>query len=282
MERQPAAPGKGLSQLAASLRSPVYALPAVVVVVTLTAAVVWQPGGSPASGGGVQLAAKPAEDALLPSPTPEPTATAATTTVTGATTPLSSAVEAETATAEVAAARATATPTSRPRVFANVGDCGELREAAFSLAVEQGLYGVTVAARGAAVYPLDYLQCVLAGMEGAEAEALADALAERYRAGDTHAVVLDLWVTNGARTFAQVNLRRATVAAAGQSFAPVAVIGGRGELVLGSGEGRTVTLLVTVRNTVGDTTGPLTLVVDAPLLSGQPVAGRYQLFLPLP
>lgn len=167
-------------------------------------------------------------------------------------------------------------------MFVGANDCGRLQEAVYPLAVEQGLQGVTVSVRGATVYPLEYLQCVLAGMEGAEAEALAEALAERYREGHSHAVLLDLWVTNGARTFAQVNLRNGSFAAAGQTFPPVATVGGRAEVVLGSGQGRSIALLATVRNDVGTTTGPLTLVLEPPIVGGEPVPGKYQLFLPLP
>jgi len=255
----------------------VFVLPGAVVVAVLAAAIAWQPG-SPSADGGVHVAALPVAGTPGPSPTPSPSAASPTAGERSAPSP---AAGGGSATAEVAGARATATPTP-PRVFANVGDCGALREAVYPLAVEQGLQGVTVAVRTAAVYPLEYLQCVLAGMQGAEAEALAGVLAERYRAGDTHAVLLDLWVTNGSRTFAQVNLRRASVAAASQLFAPSAVIGGRAEVVLNSGEGRSLSILVTLRNTVGETTGPLTLTVEAPLVGGQPVAGRYQLFIPLP
>ena len=57
---------------------------------------------------------------------------------------------------------------------------------------------------------------------------------------------------------------------------------GRGEVVVSSGEGRSVTLVVTLANAVGGTTGPMTLTVDAPLSGGQQTAGKYQLFLPTP
>jgi len=280
VERLPPEEGRTRSTVAA-LRSPVYLLPGAVVVAVLVLAFAWQPGSSAGGERGVTLAALPAVETPRPSPTPSAVPAGSPTPGGQPTSTPTPAPRAETPEAEVAGARATATPAAG-RVFANVADCGALREASYPLSVEQGLQGVAISVRGAAVYPLDYLQCVLAGMDGAQASALAEALAERYRVGDTHAVLLDLWVTNGARTFAQVNLRRAAVAAAGQTFAPTAVVGGRAELVLNSGEGRAVSLLVTVRNTVGETTGPLTLTVEAPLVGGQPVAGRYQLFLPLP
>ncbi len=281
VERLPAQRGTARSAFAAKLRSPVYVLPGAVVAAVLAAAIAWQPG-SPSAGGGVQVAAVPAAETPPPSATLPASAASPTPRERVAPSPTPSRAAGEdTPTAEVAGARSTAAP-AQPRVFANVGDCGALREAVYPVAVEQGLQGVTIAVRSAAVYPLEYLQCVLAGMQGAEAEALAGMLAERYRAGDTHAVLLDLWVTNGARTFAQVNLRRASVAAAGQLFSPSAVIGGRAEAVLNSGEGRSLSMLVTLRNTLGEATGPLTLTVEAPLVGGQPVAGRYQLFIPLP
>jgi hypothetical protein len=72
------------------------------------------------------------------------------------------------------------------------------------------------------------------------------------------------------------------VAAAGQSFSPIATLGGRSEVVVSSGQGRNVTLVVAIRNTVGATAGPVTLVIEAPLSGGTPVAGKYQLFLPTP
>jgi hypothetical protein len=37
-----------------------------------------------------------------------------------------------------------------------------------------------------------------------------------------------------------------------------------------------------IKNLVGATTGPMTLVVDGPLIGGNQVAGKYQLFLPTP
>ena len=98
----------------------------------------------------------------------------------------------------------------------------------------------------------------------------------------TTILLVDLWIANSSRQFGQVNLRTAQVAAAGQAFSPIATLGGRSEVVVSSGQGRNVTLVIAVRNTVGATPGPVTLVVEAPLSGGTPVAGKYQLFLPTP
>jgi len=74
----------------------------------------------------------------------------------------------------------------------------------------------------------------------------------------------------------------ASLAAAGASSGPLANLGGRSEVVVSSGQGRAVTLVITVKNTVGANTGPMTLTLDGPMASGKQVAGKYQLFLPTP
>lgn len=102
------------------------------------------------------------------------------------------------------------------------------------------------------------------------------------REGMTHAVLIDLWITNSSREFGQVNLRTAVISAAGQVFSPLATLGGRSEVVVSGGQGRNVTLVAAVKNTIGSGTGPITVSIDAPLAGGKQTAGKYQLFLPTP
>jgi hypothetical protein len=89
-------------------------------------------------------------------------------------------------------------------------------------------------------------------------------------------------MANSSKQFGQINVRNATVAAAGQTFSPLATLGGRSEVVISSGQGRNLSLVVAITNTIGETTGPVTLLVEGPLLAGAQVPGKYQLFLPTP
>jgi hypothetical protein len=98
----------------------------------------------------------------------------------------------------------------------------------------------------------------------------------------THAILIDLWITNAGRDFGQVTLKDAQLAAAGQLFSPLATLGGRADVVVASGQGRNVTLVVAIKNSLGPTTGPVTLTIGSPLFGGQPTAGKYSLFLPTP
>ncbi|GIW18540.1 MAG: hypothetical protein KatS3mg064_1697 [Tepidiforma sp.] len=254
---------------------PGYLLPAAVVVGALLLAVVVQPGPHHTSAGSdvrveaVRQSPTAAPATPPPSPTPEPPSTAAAD------------VAPETA---VAGARSTppASPTVDPDLLDQPTQCGTLRETAVALSVEQAISGISIRATRAAVYPIDYFTCILVAAGGSESLQLASALRKQETAGMTHVVLVDLWVANGSKLFGQVNLRTAVVAAAGQTFSAVATLGSRSELVLGSGQGRNVTLVAAVRNTVGESTGPVTLVIDAPLAGGTPVAGKYQLFLPIP
>ncbi|PFG73996.1 hypothetical protein [Tepidiforma thermophila] len=184
----------------------------------------------------------------------------------------------------VAGARSTpsATPTVDPALLEQPTRCGTLRETAVALSVEQAISGISVRATRAAVYPIEYFSCILVAAGGSESLQLASAIRKQETAGMTHVVLIDLWVANGSKLFGQLNFRTATIAAAGQTFAAIATLGSRSELVIASGQGRNVTLVAAVRNTIGESVGPVTLVIDAPLAAGTPIAGRYQLFLPTP
>ncbi|WP_322796058.1 hypothetical protein [Tepidiforma sp.] len=265
-DSHPADPNAVLGRL---LR-PAYALPAAVVIAALLLAFVIQPGGTPSHAGqDVRTTAIPAEPSATPTPLqPTPTPTVAP----------------ETLVTGVAGARATPepSPTVDPALLEQPTQCGTLRETITALAVEQTISGISVKATRAAVYPIDYFACILMATGGSEAVSLAAAVRKQETAGMTHLVLVDLWVANSSRQFGQVNLRTALLAAAGQVFPAVATLGGRSEVVISSGQGRQLTIAVAVRNTVGETIGPMTLVIEPPLSAGTPVAGRYQLFLPTP
>ncbi len=160
--------------------------------------------------------------------------------------------------------------------------CGELKETATSISVEQAVNGVSVRATQAAVYPIDYLSCILVATGSKDSLAIAQSLDKASREGATHGVVIDLWVANSNKDFGQVNLKTAMVAAAGQVFSPLATLNGRAEVVVTGGQGRSVSIVVAMTNTITDTTGPMTLQVDAPLIGGKPMPGKYTLFLPTP
>lgn len=235
-----------------------------------------QPGG----GGGpatAPAALESNEPAWTPTATATPSPTAAPSPVTA---------EPPETVDDVAGARATGTPVAAEPTptpdFSAVSSCGPLNETTVALSVEQSLAGVSVRATGAAVYPIEYFQCILEATGGAEAEALARAVDKAWTRGATHAVVIDLWLANSTRNFAQVDLNTTQVAAAGLTFAPLATLGSKAEVVLASGQGRSVTLVAAPTNTLGPSPGPMTLTISAPLIGGEPTAGRYQLFLPTP
>lgn len=150
------------------------------------------------------------------------------------------------------------------------------------LSVEQTLYGVSLRATKASVFPIEYFRCILRATGGNDAHALASSIDKAFKDGSTHAVLIDVWVANSNRDFGQLNLKSATLAAAGQMFAPLATLGGRAEVVVSGGQGRAVTIVIPVKESVGPTIGPVTLVAEAPLVGGKKTAGKYQLFLPLP
>lgn len=271
----------------AQLRRPQVFVPLVAVLVMLGIALGLQPGGGqPRSPREAASAERPSPNATVTatptsvaSPTPRSTAEVRATVLAQG-----QAASANTpgATNDVAGARATASPTAELELSRQATACGEIRETGRDQSVQANLGGVAVRATHATAYPVDYLECILTATGTRDSLAIAGALARARREGATHAVVIDLWVTNGAREFAQVNLRTAQVAAAGQVFAPLATLNGRSEVVINSGQGRNVSLVVALANTVGTGTGPITLTVDAPLVGGKPTQGKFQLFLPMP
>jgi hypothetical protein len=290
VDRSPRQPASAFepNRLLEKLKKPQYALPAAIVVVMLGIAFGLQPGSTSTSARDSFTAVPKTAESELPSPTPSPATPEPTPqpSVTPAAT--GSAVDggaAGTPASEVAGARSTpdaAAATLDPALAAQPTQCGALQETAVSLAVEQAISGVSVKATRAAIYPIDYFRCILVATGGNEAYTLASAVGRAENEDMTTILLVDLWVANSSRQFGQINLRTAQVAAAGQSFSPIATLGGRSEVVVSSGQGRNVTLVVAIRNTVGATAGPVTLVIEAPLSGGTPVAGKYQLFLPTP
>lgn len=250
-----------------------------------------QPGGSAegqtATATGVSIQAS-ATATTTPSATASPPATptaAASKTASASPTAISTApggaaTASTTSTSDVAAARATPSPTPGPDLSRQVNQCGTVDETSMGLSVEQSINGVSVKATRAASYPIEYFRCIMMATGTQESFSLANAVAKAQDGGSTYAVLIDLWVTNAGRDFGQLSMKDATLAAAGQTFAPLATLGGRADVVIASGQGRTVTLVVAVKNTVGATTGPMTLTLPAPLSGGQPTAGKYSLFLP--
>ncbi len=174
--------------------------------------------------------------------------------------------------ADVAGARSTpqATPTYDEALQQQPTQCGEIKETTTAVAVEQSISGVSVKATKVAVYPVEYFRCILMATGGQEAYSLASSILKAEEQGQTHIILIDLWMANASKQFGQINVRNATVAAAGQTFAPIATLGGRSEVVVSSGQGRNLSLVVAIKNTIGDTPGPVTLLMDGPLLAGYP------------
>lgn len=193
---------------------------------------------------------------------------------------------AQSPTSDVAGARGTpsATPTQagQPDLSRQSNQCGSIQESSVALAIEQTISGVSVKATKEAAYPIEYFRCILMATGTQDAFSLSSSVSKAQSAGMTHAVLIDLWVTNAGRDFGQLTLKDAQLAAAGQVFSPLATLGGRADVVVSSGQGRNVTLVVAIKTTVGPTIGPMTLTIGAPLFGGQPTAGKYSLFLPTP
>ncbi len=279
------------------LKKPQYALPLLIVVGMLGIAFGVQPKG--ANGEATDIAATAIERTesptiiasptvapasptnTVPSPTSRPTQPA---TVSG--TPGTSGTPAAngSATSDVAGVRSTpaATSTVDPALLEQPTQCGELKETTTDVAVEQAISGVSIKATRVAVYPIEYFRCILMATGGQEAYGLAGSVMKAEEQGQTHIAVIDLWIANASKQFGQVNVRNATLSAAGQTFAPTATLGGRSEVVVSSGQGRNLSLVVALKNTIGETSGPMTLVVEGPLIGGNQVAGKYHLFLPTP
>ena len=261
-------------------------LPVAVVAGMLVIAFALQPGGeapakSRAAAPSVGTTA-PASATAAPSPSPSVTASPKTTP------PVQSGDNRQTGTgtvtADVAGVRATATDAALQADLSHEStQCGSIQEQSVAVSVEQTISGVGLRATRAAVYPIAYLRCMFMASGSRDAVSLASSLGKAEREGGaTHAAVLDLWIANSGKEFGQLNLKTASIAAAGQTFAPLATLGGRGEVVVSSGEGRTVSLVVALKSALGPNTGPMTLTVEAPLVGGKQTAGKYQLFLPTP
>jgi len=184
------------------------------------------------------------------------------------------------ATNQVAGVQASATP--EPTIDYTPTQCGAIQETATQVNVEQSINGVSVKATQAAVYPIAYLRCILMATGSRDSMAIAGSLDKAEREGATHGVIIDLWVTNSQRDFAQVNLKTAIVAAVGQTFSPIATLNGRAELVISGGQGRSVGLVVALRQDLDTSVGPMTVQIEGPMLGGKAIPGKYQLFLPTP
>jgi hypothetical protein len=274
------------------LRKPQFLIPIGVVVLMVIVAFAVQPGGSAegqttdgtdvnilADGTPTASATATQSAAATPSPTASPAASKTAIASPSAGTTVA-ANGSPTVTSDIAAARATPSPTPGPDLSRQVNECGTVDESAMNLSVEQSINSISVKATRAATYPIEYFRCIMMATGTQESFSLANAISKAQDGGSTHAVLIDLWVTNAGRDFGQLSMKDATVAAAGQTFAPIATLGGRADVVIASGQGRTVTLVIAVKNTVGDGVGPMTLTLPAPLAGGQPTAGKYSLFLP--
>ena len=287
MQRRPAQ-AKAAERLIEKLKKPHYAIPAAIVVVMLGLAIGVQPGQK--ASGAQDLALDPGATLVEPTPTVDLPTAEPTFEPTAA--PSATAISVETAEAEPATPQnevagvqstpTTAAPTVDPGLYSESTQCGALQETAVALGVEQVMAGISVQATGASVYPIEYFRCILMATGGGEAYALASSIAKSEQEGSTHIVLVDLWIANSSKQFAQVNLKTAVLSAAGQSFVPLATLGGRSEVVVATGQGRAITVVVAITNGVTETTGPMTIVVDGPLSNGEQVPGKFQLFLPTP
>ncbi|MBI2766837.1 MAG: hypothetical protein HYX53_13130 [Chloroflexi bacterium] len=276
---RPPSPGAGIASRA--LQNPRILIPVAVVVGVLALAFGVQPGGD---GNAAAKQDAPATVAIT-TPAASPSATTAPTKAPAQLAAASATAAEPGSTAEVAGARATpagASPTPQVDFSRETTQCGSLQETATAVTVEQAISGVSIRANRVATYPIEYFRCILMATGGQESIALASSVSKAQKDGATHAVLIDLWLTNAAKDFGQVSLRSATLAAAGSSFSPLATLGGRSDVVVSSGQGRSVTLVMTIKNTVGTNTGPMTLAIDAPMANGRQLAGKYQLFLPTP
>jgi hypothetical protein len=269
------------------LKKPQYALPAAIVVGMLVIAFGVQPRG--ASGSADDFAATPSERVstevpTLPAASPTTAPTEAPAQPTASATGAASGGPATTATSDVAGVRSTPSPSATvdPALQRQPTQCGEMKETTTAVAVEQAISGVSIKVTKVAVYPIDYFKCILMATGGQEAYGLATSIQKAEEQGHTHIALIDLWMANASKQFGQANVRSATVSVAGQTFSPTATLGGRSEVVISSGQGRNLSLVVAITSTIGATSGPMTLVVEGPLLGGNQVAGKYQLFLPTP
>lgn len=282
------------SALFERLKKPQYALPAAIVVGMLAIAIGVQPKGTSSHAEDISTVSLQAANTPTPiASSPTPVATKSGGAVSASATPAQQGTNqlaanpgaTGTVTSDVAGARSTApaaSPTVDPALQRQPTQCGQIQESTTAVSVEQSISAVSIKATRVAVYPVEYFRCILMATGGQEAYGLAASVNKAEEAGMTHVVLVDLWVANGSKQFGQVNVRNATLAVAGQSFNPTATLGGRSEVVVSSGQGRNLSLVFAIKNGVGPTTGPMTLIVEGPLTGGNPVAGKYQLFLPTP
>jgi hypothetical protein len=225
----------------------------------------------PATSSTASNAAKPASTATVGSASPSASGTAPA----GAT----DQVEGVQATPQ---GTASASPTAEVDLSHQNTQCGSLQEISTPVSIQQAINGVAVQAQRVATYPADYFSCILMATGGTEAISLSQAVLAAKTSGMTDIVLIDLWVTDAGTDFGQLSLKDSAVGVAGQTFAPIATLGGRADVVVSSGQGRNVTLVVAVKNTLGGSLGPMTLTVNGPMVGGTQVAGKYQLFLPTP
>ncbi len=302
MDQRPVAPPPLISPVVfAWLRKPQFLLPLAVVAGMTVVAFAVQPGGAKGEAAAAvrTASATAAAPVSTATPTPAPGRAQSTATVVlptaqpGAQTALVQNQQAGTAGAataqtgsDVAGIRgtppATTTQQTQPDLSRQPTQCGAMQETSVALAIEQTINGVSVKATKSSTYPIEYFRCILMATGTQEAFTLASSVGKAQAAGMTDAILIDLWITNAGREFGQVTLKDAQLAAAGRVFAPLATLGGRADVVVSSGQGRTVTLVVAIKSGVGPTTGPMTLTIGSPLFGGQPTAGKYSLFLPTP
>ena len=175
-----------------------------------------------------------------------------------------------------------ASPTDQPDLSHQSTQCGAIQEISTPVSIQQAINGVAVQAQRVATYPAGYFSCILMATGGTEAISLSQAVLTAKTSGMTDIVLIDLWITDAGTDFGQISLKDSSVAVAGHTFVPIATLGGRADVVVSSGQGRNVTLVVAVKNTLGGSLGPMTLTVNGPMVGGKQVAGKYQLFLPTP
>ena len=315
MQQRPVPPPPLISPaVLARLRKPQVLIPLTIVVGMIVLAFTIQPGGASGQTKGtstdVPSVSLAATTTATPAPQPSSTPVVLPTVAghaTGAATPRASSATPNaakpsasvtngntnpnasgTATDQVEGVQATpqgtasVSPTAEPDFSHQSTQCGSLQEISTPVSIQQAINGVAVQAQRVATYPADYFSCILMATGGTEAISLSQAVLAAKTSGMTDIVLIDLWVTDAGTDFGQLSLKDSAVAVAGQTFAPIATLGGRADVVVSSGQGRNVTLVVAVKNTLGGSLGPMTLTVNGPMVGGTQVAGKYQLFLPTP
>ncbi|MDZ7727840.1 MAG: hypothetical protein U5Q44_06390 [Dehalococcoidia bacterium] len=226
-----------------------YMAPVAVLVAVLAFAFALQPGPSQGSTGASSMTTPEGGEASselaelptatptepLPTSTPEPAQPTASDAEDGGTNGAPNgdpgqpgSAESETPGNEVASARSTPSDAedggdggganddgAGAELISDSEQCGRIQESNHPVGVEQKLGDISVRATNVAVYPTDYLRCILRGTGGEAAMALAHAVGDAAREGATHAVLIDLWIANSGPEFGQVNLQDAVVIAGG-------------------------------------------------------------------